>query len=255
MVALSTLRLRTAQLILPKSGSGIEECEDAIGVNSTALRYAVADGATEAFDAGTWARQLAHNWVNDSEAVTEPEPFKSWVGGQGDLFHASWIGRPRSWYAEEKALDGSFAAFVGVQFHLEDGPPRWQAIALGDSCLIHCNGEALREVMPVSTYRDFTSTPLLVPSLRDFHAPALSQAMTGSGSIEEGDIFLLLSDAAAEWYLKSWEAQRSLLGDLESLLEEGGKEELASFFEAERKRARIKDDDIAILRIFVEGEH
>jgi hypothetical protein len=216
------------------------------------LRYAVADGATEAFDAGTWARQLAHNWVNDPEAGTDPEPFKSWVGRQGDLFHSSWRGRSGSWYTEEKALDGSFAAFVGVQFHLEDGPPRWQAIALGDSCLIHRSGEALRGVMPVSTYRDFTSTPLLVPSLRDFHTPALSQAITGSGSIEEGDSFLLLSDAAAEWYLRGWEAQSSLLGDLESLLEEGGKEELARFFERERKRARIKDDDIAVLRIAVE---
>src|SRR5215210_6557539 len=127
----SSLQLRTQHLLLQKSGHAFSECEDAIGINREALRYAVADGATEAFDAQSWARRLAHCWVEEDErpALTL-EDFRAWVEGHGKSLHDSWNGLRLAWYAEEKSRGGSYAAFVGIQFSLDAREPSWQAIAL-----------------------------------------------------------------------------------------------------------------------------
>ena len=106
------------------------ECEDAIGINRAAGRFAVADGATEAFDARSWARLLAEGWVVSEPPALTPEAFGAWVAGQGTALHGAWEGRTLSWYAEEKARRGSFAAFVGVQLELTNGAPHWAAIVL-----------------------------------------------------------------------------------------------------------------------------
>ena len=62
--------LRRQQILLPKSGFELSECEDFIGVDEQNQRFAVADGATEAFDARSWAQRLAQNWVSSDSALT-----------------------------------------------------------------------------------------------------------------------------------------------------------------------------------------
>src|SRR5918911_471453 len=134
---MSKERLQTRQFLLPKSGHTLSECEDAVGADLVNGRFAIADGATEAFDAGSWARLLAHGWVSMKEAALTPEEFRAWVLERGRALHDSWSGLSLSWYSEEKARAGSFAAFVGVQLDFESGVRGWRAIALGDACLMH----------------------------------------------------------------------------------------------------------------------
>src|ERR671932_253708 len=105
-------QLRADQFLLPKEGAQEAECEDAVGVNLAAHRFAVADGATEAFDARNWARRLAEGWVATEPPALSRETFGAWVAEQGVALHDSWQGRTLPWYAEEKARRGSFAAFV-----------------------------------------------------------------------------------------------------------------------------------------------
>lgn len=241
------------QFLMPKSGAELSECEDAIGINRSALRFALADGATEAFDAQNWARRLAERWAEDEPPALSIETFKAWVAAQGEWLQSAWRGRALSWYAEEKAQQGSFAAFVGVQFELSRTAACWHAIALGDSCLIQRRGGTICEALPVSDYNSFTATPLLVSSQAASQS-ALVQAVVRSGSIEPNDLFLLMSDAVAAWYLKL-SAERDSLGEqFDFLLATGQNEELARLFEAERSAQRIKDDDIAILRIAVRAD-
>src|SRR5262245_39221142 len=106
--------LQTWQFLRPKLGHTSAECEDAIAVDSDSCRFAVSDGATEAFDARNWASRLALNWVQNESALTPPE-FRDWVAAQGRELRDSWNGLSLSWYSEEKARNGSFAAFVGVE--------------------------------------------------------------------------------------------------------------------------------------------
>src|SRR5215204_4472058 len=103
---------------MPKLDHEVSECEDVIASNPLTSRFAIADGATEAFDARNWAERLAQHWVRNQSALTREE-FREWVAAEGRELHDSWKSLSLSWYSEEKARTGSFAAFVGVEFDLE----------------------------------------------------------------------------------------------------------------------------------------
>ncbi|HEX8178195.1 MAG TPA: hypothetical protein VF525_01490 [Pyrinomonadaceae bacterium] len=243
-------QLQVGQFLLPKEGAEAAECEDAIGVNLAAARFAVADGATEAFDARSWARHLAEGWVAAEPPALTREAFGAWVAGQGSALHESWQGRTLSWYAEEKARRGSFAAFVGVQFELTNGAPRWTALALGDSCLIQRRGRAVCHALPVADHQRFTSTPLLVPSLGQLHEAALGQTLVERGAFEPTtDVLWLLSDATAEWFLKRAAERDEVLDELDRFAAAERAADLTALFQQERRARRIKDDDVAVVRI------
>jgi hypothetical protein len=249
---MSKWHLQTRQFLLPKNGHSLSECEDVIGINEGGGRFAIADGATEAFDARSWARRLACNWVKVDSGALTPEDFLLWVTNEGRLLQDSWSNLDLSWYAEEKASSGSFAAFVGVQLDLESLEPCWKAIALGDSCLIHCRGKKILSALPISEPERFNAMPVLVPSHGSMQAAALQRVTVGCGSIEHGDVVLLLSDAASAWYLKLRETDESTRFDFDRLLEGVRNCEVAQLFESERLAGRIKNDDIAVIRIQVE---
>lgn len=238
--------------MLPKEGAGAEECEDAVGVSAERRRYAVADGATEAFDSKSWAKLLAEGWVAAERAAVTVESFGAWVAERGRALHESWDGRTLPWYAEEKRRAGSFAAFVGLSFREDGRQLRAEVIALGDACMIHLRGGAVHCAMPLTDAREFTSTPPLVPSQEALQESALAKAVTDAGPVEHGDIFLLLSDAAAAWFLSLGEEDAPLRARFDSLLKSPATEPLAELFRAERRAGRIKDDDVAVVRVAVE---
>lgn len=246
-----TMPVRVSQFLLPKEGAGPEECEDAVGVNVGALRFALADGATEAFDAGNWARALAAGWVeSEGEALSVGE-FGRWAAEAGRRWRAGWEGRELPWYAEEKARAGSFAAFVGVGL---EGDGRWRAVALGDACLVQSRGGNILTALPLSDPAEFGAAPVLVASRAAALEGALGRAVAASGEAAPGDVLLLLSDAAAAWFLKLSRAGDALAEEFDSLLAASENDLLAALFGRERARGRIKDDDVALVRIAFEGE-
>jgi len=243
----ATWDLQLRQLLLPKLEHDASECEDAIAFDIHTARFAVTDGATEAFHAQQWARNLADRWVRN-EATLTLEEFRQWVAKEGRELHDSWNGLTLSWYSEEKARSGSFAAFVGVELDLKSSTPSWQAIALGDTCLLHCRGAALLKSFPLSRSESFNSTPILVASNAALHESTMSSAMVDSGVCENSDVLLLASDAAASWCLQRFEN-----GDFDAdFLTGKDDEELRRFFDGERQAGRIRNDDLAILRIEIE---
>jgi hypothetical protein len=240
----ATWDLQLRQLLLPKLDHDASECEDAIACDTHTARFAVADGATEAFHAQKWAKNLAEHWVSNESTLTLEE-FRKWVADEGRELHDSWNGLTMSWYSEEKARAGSFAAFVGVELDLNTDTPSWQAIALGDACLLHCRGDALLKSLPLSRSESFNSAPVLVASNCALHETTMQSVVIDSGSCENGDVLLLMSDAAAAWCLQRFEH-----GDFDAnFLTARADEELNRFFDDERQAGRIRNDDLAILRI------
>jgi hypothetical protein len=237
---------------MQKEDSAPSECEDAISINADALRYALADGATEAFDSRNWARRLVDRWTHADNAPLSVEAFCVWVEEQGRWLHASWDDRALPWYAEAKARQGSFAAFVGLQLRACDDALHWQAIALGDSCMIQRRADSIRRAMPISDDSRFNSSPVLVPSLKSLREAVLLHATSDGGLAERGDVFLLLSDAAAAWYLKLSKDRRAVGEEFDSLLALSDSDSLYELFRQERHEKRINNDDIAILRIAIE---
>lgn len=242
----STWELRTQQILLPKSGFESSECEDFIGADEDNCRFAVADGATEAFDARNWAQRLAENWVRSDSALT-PEAFHSWVATEGLALHSSWSQLTLPWYAEEKARTGSFAAFVGLELDLQTETPAWKAVALGDACLLHCRDGVLIKSLPLSSSASFNSAPLLVASEPSIYKTSEQSLVIDSGSCENNDVLFLLSDAAAAWYLERFEQNT-----FSDLFEHNDGAALAEFFENERRTGRIRNDDIAVMRLEIQ---
>ena len=241
----STWDLQLRQLLLSKLGHKASECEDAIAVDTQTFRFAVADGATESFDARNWAERLAQHWVQRKSTLTVEE-FREWVATEGRELHDSWNSLTLSWYSEEKARYGSFATLVGVELDLNTEPLSWQAIALGDACLLQCRNKTLLKSLPLSGSEGFNSGPVLVASDSSLHESSMQSVVTDSGTFQDGDVLLLMSDAASLWCLQRFEN-----GDLDvsEFLSAKSDEELREFFDAERLAGRIRNDDLAIVRI------
>jgi hypothetical protein len=235
---------------MPKSGCELSECEDALGINLSRNRFAIADGATEAFAAQSWAQQLAARWVDSEAPLLSAEAFRSWALTQGQLLHETWSGVQLAWYAEEKARGGSFAAFAGVQLDLDRGEPSWQAIALGDTCLIHIRNEQILQALPLTKSDSFNATPWLVPSRAFLLDSACERLIFGSGAVEHGDFLLLLSDAVAAWIFMLSE-KGELVSHFSSFLR-GQDQELTALFAGERDAGRLRDDDVAIISIEIQ---
>jgi hypothetical protein len=240
--------LQVRQFLLPKLDHEASECEDAIAVNMQSCRFAVADGATEAFDARNWAGRLATRWVQNESALTA-EDFREWVLQEGRELHDSWNGLSLSWYSEEKARTGSFAAFVGVELDLQTDAPLWKAIALGDSCLLHCRNEALVKSFPLSRSDSFSTAPLLVASDPSMHENTMKSLVIESGSCENGDTLLLLSDGMASWFLERLEKNDFAPNEFLQTQED---EQLRQFFDEERLKGRMRNDDLAVLRVEIQ---
>jgi hypothetical protein len=251
MTAKRSPRILVSKFLMPKEGAGAEECEDAFGVNAEALRFAVADGATEAFDAGSWARTLARGWAGARAGVLTPGEFRAWVAEEGARLRGGWEGRKLPWYAEEKARAGSFAAFVGLAFEAGPRGLRWSALAVGDSCLVRRRGGRVRASLPLSSHTEFNSCPVLVPTHEAALDAALQHLQTAGGAAERGDTFLLLSDAAAAWFLEQSAAGAARVEEFDSRLAASDNEALAELLRAERRAGRLKDDDVAAVRVAV----
>src|SRR5262249_19015725 len=130
----------------------------------------------------------------------------------------------------------------------------WRAIAVGDSCLIHCRGNGILKALPLSRYESFTATPRLVPSMISLQGAALEQVVVDCGIVENGDVLMLLSDAAAAWFLRLVEKDDQTHSFMDRLLQENNSCELGRLFECERSLGRIKDDDIAVVRIEIQNQ-
>lgn len=246
---MTSLQVVVRHFVLPKEGSGAEECEDAVAQGADSSRFAVADGATEAFDARRWAVRLAETWVAARSAPLTAEEFRPWLAEQGEWLRASWEGRKLPWYAEEKMRAGSFAAFVGLRLEGRGRGMRWDAVALGDSCLVQTRGGRVRTALPVSTHEEFNSAPPLVPSNETVREAALARLVSAGGEAERGDVFLLMSDALSAWYLESSSKSDGRAAQFDSLLAASENEALAQLIRVERESKRMKDDDVAAVRV------
>ncbi len=188
-------RIHTAS----RSGEPPDASDDAAAVRTetSPVRAAVADGATESVYAGVWARCLVEQLVQADAASASA--FAGAVEAGQDEWRAAVDERAaeQPWYVTAKVDEGAFAAALGLSIH-DDG--RWRAVAVGDCCLFHMRNDALDRAWPMTDPDAFSHRPALVSSLpgRDGPTPA-----TTDGKWRTGDTFLLATDAVAAWLLRT----------------------------------------------------
>ena len=225
----------------PKSGNSASEYEDAYAVEPAALRFAVADGASETSFARQWAELLVDRFVHEPPA---PGELKQWVAPM----QAAWAGanqpKATAWYAEEKARDGAFSSLLGVA--LQEG--RWRALAVGDSCLFVIRAGRILRAFPLERAAEFNNRPLLLSSVARANQQVWNDVRVDEGELLARDQLLLMTDALAQWFLAEAEIGRrpwAALGRAQS------QEAFCAFVDLLRHGGAMRNDDTTLVRVEV----
>jgi len=235
--------LETVALSVPKAGHRPDENEDAHA--AAGGRVAAADGASEGWASGPWARALAAAYVAGPPA---PDTFPGWLaaarGGFGPPAAAG------AWYAELKQEQGAFATLLGLTVEpAKAGGVRWRAAAVGDTCLFQVRTGNLLARFPVETPDGFSNHPPLIGSAAGAAPPPEWYA----GRAEPGDVFYLLTDALAEWFLRAAAAGAAPWADLDRATTGPGDPSaaFAAWVESLRGPRLVRNDDCTAVRIRV----
>ncbi len=273
-------------LVAPKYGSTEAECEDAVVVLPNrshdymlreALTAGVCDGATESALAKDWARLLSR--AAAEHAMERPdllaggaafEEFASAAVAQWDPWLAEYMqarvaeGRPLKWYEHTKLAEGAHSTLLTVRVDPDRGPGlsadseacepvwRWQAAALGDSCLFHLHDDRLVHAFPVGSANEFGTAPDLFGSRNHDAALLACRTRFTEGWCRPGDRLLLMTDALAAWFLSAPDQEIAV----RQLLEFSGPDDLSDFVDwlnSLRDRHELRNDDVAVVRIDFEG--
>ncbi|MEV4238012.1 hypothetical protein AB0J47_22860 [Nocardia sp. NPDC049737] len=278
--------LYVTHLVAAKRGSSASECEDVVSVLPEApfdeliegpVAASVCDGATESVLAKDWAFVLAS--ASAARALSEPHFFKA--GPTFEEFATDvvnrwdpWLdeyacrraaaGRPLKWYEQAKLAGSTFATMLSVRVAPSSPPDacseavqpifewRWQAAALGDSCLFHIRDDLPIRSFPIENADEFGTNPDLFGSRNRDTALLMARTRFAEGVCLPGDRLLLMSDALAAWFL----AADNSITALHELLEFGGPHDASGFtdwLEKLRDRQELRNDDVALIRIDVEG--
>lgn len=238
-------------ILLPKQGSTAQECEDAYSGTMQGERFAIADGATEAFDSKWWANLLARSWSRVDPPALSREDFQPFIRDLALRLDRRWATKTMPWWAFEKAALGSFAAFLGIQFAPGTEIVLWDAIALGDCCLVHQRQSTLIAAFPIDDPGDFGYHPTLLPSLVSLQPLALDSLKVAHGLCHIGDEILLLSDAVAAWCFdgtaKGEERRAAICRGLRSR----DSAYLIDLIRSEQQRGQMRNDDVVAVRIAI----
>lgn len=279
---------RAQWLWTQKSGSSEQECEDAAyvwqsgeaGVDSAgraaaSLYASVSDGASESLLARDWATLLVRDAVESMRLAgdwwQEPGTFVRDLMERSALHWDAFLtryqaervgqGRPIAWYEQPGLEKGAFATVLGAEIRatvLDDGTTRWcwYSFALGDSCLFQLRDGRLLDSFPLSAVEEFGITPQLLGSRNHDVGLVAKRMRVASGELLPGDELLLVTDALAAWMLSraagtegggncKGEGERSV--DLPAFAA-FDRRDFADWVDDQRARARMRNDDVTLVR-------
>jgi len=216
-----TLDILAGTFWVPKEGNSEAEYEDAFHPQNLGerrcriLRFAMADGASEGMLSGPWAQILVRSFCRSSARPTSSSARQivAKACDLWDMWKAAYLkkreerGMPVQWWEEQGLATGPFATILGVAFLSKYGDRgRWDAVALGDTCLFGVSEDALKVKFPVKRSSEFGSRPVLLTGSRAKNAPYLHRLIDTGGTFVGGDRFYLMTDALSCWFLREVEA-------------------------------------------------
>ncbi len=238
----------------PKQGSSAEEYEDAFFpdraglVIGESLRFAVADGATESSFSKTWAQLLVRGYC------------KHWIGGNdpeeglarlGKIWQRGIENKPLPWHAQHKLHEGAHAALAGLEMFepQNSGPGTWSAHAVGDCNLFQISGRSMVTSFPITDAVEFGSRPVLLSSMATRNQDAIKAAVSATGTWEVGDVFLLMSDALAAWFLGEEQAGNDPWISARRIGTGQAEYHFPTFISELRSSKELRNDDVTLVRI------
>lgn len=259
----------TSTFSVPKRGSSPREYEDAVWVGpdgdgsgelqTASLTMAIADGASESMLAGRWARRLVEVFGTNKATRTRP----AFIAAYG-IAVAAWDeevaeytkdreerGSPIQWYEEPGLARGAHSTILTAEFR--DGRsgrmPTWSASALGDSCLFQVRNELLHASFPMSDASSFNYQPPLLGSRGVDEAVLRRYIKVTTRDWERGDIFYLMTDALAAWFLRVNESGGRPWAPLRDMDTVDAELDFVGWVEEQRDLDQINNDDTTLVRI------
>jgi hypothetical protein len=234
---------------MPKRGSTEEEYEDSLAFNVAQGRFAVADGASESSFARGWAKLLVEGYVASPPAITATG-LLDWLQPLRQDWRESvpWTSLP--YYAEEKAKAGAFCTFLGLRFSPTpvNGTLGWRAVAIGDCCLFQLRGGVLMKAFPVTRSEEFGNTPQLLCSVVAKTTDLTDLVVKTASGAQPGDVFILATDALAQWCLRSVESGQPCWPVLIGC---NNQEAFRAWVDDLRSNHQIRNDDVSMLLVEV----
>lgn len=238
-------------LSVSKQGNNPEENEDASYPHRGGeydvdfFQLAIADGATETSFSGLWARMLVDAYCHGKFA-----PGKLWR--HIDRLRHQWLRTVKSkslpWYAEEKLKMGAYSSLIGLTVHASSKRseiPLCEGLAIGDSCLFQVRNNELILKWPIDHSSMFGYHPVLLST--KFAPDEESSEQRKQGEWLTGDLFYLMTDAIAQWYLKSIEqgaAPGRVIPNFES---NDSSLQFSQWIQDLRNSGEIRNDDVTLV--------
>ncbi len=253
---LAYMQFSIAQFHLPKFGNEKNEYEDAFApkrhgrFECNSLSLAIADGASESSFAAEWAKMLTRAYVK--EPFFNVPHLQSQIEKLADRWKSFVQRRPMPWFAEEKVRMGAFSTLLGI--HLSEDSTdamqtgKWSTIAVGDSCLFQVRGDILTESFPISKSSDFGISPTLLSSNDSKNKSVWDQVAFKAARWQIGDMFFLVTDALAFWFLSQHEHNERPWEILAGFVEDNNPiESFTTWVNNARASSTLKNDDVTLM--------
>ncbi|MBU2009126.1 MAG: protein phosphatase 2C domain-containing protein [Chloroflexi bacterium] len=245
---------------LPKAGNSKNEYEDAFYPEKggerrgNMLRFAVADGASEALLSGEWARILVRAFCREAETDScfLGRSTRSWDKWKGTYLSVRQRqGRPIQWFEEPGLQAGAFSTLLGLVLmdSEEESHGRWTAVAVGDSCVFQVRGEALIGKFPMDHSTQFDIQPFLLSSGPAGNRRFPEVLRRSQGDWHRDDRFYLMTDALACWFLRTYEAGDNPWAIPRDLDTRDAPLSFTEWMGELRGKKQLRNDDITLIRI------
>lgn len=259
------MRIHLEFMWLPKSGSRVEEYEDAFWPRWNGTRelgrihLAIADGATEGSFSKLWARMLVRSFGYARSPITS-ENLRRRVDRRCKDWSKQTAHLPMAWYAREKLRQGALATLLGVTLDSAERERNrggtWSAFAIGDSCMFQIRDNELVSTLPMRRASEFGFQPRLVSSVPSKNSTLWTEigSLEHKGTWLEGDTLLMMTDAIAAWFLSDYEQGGMPWQRLQELasLPRPLSTHFGDFVTEMHRAGKMRNDDVTVLAIQIE---
>lgn len=225
---------------IPKDLAYKSENEDAYSYSSTRGIAVVSDGASESFDARSWARLLVKRYIRNQDINP------SWLATACNTYIKGINYDELSWSKQASYLRGSFATLLSA---VEKTDSRsMDILAVGDSIAVLIENGKFVDSFPVKRSSDFNVRPALISTI-DRHNSFLADGDTlerykVNWQVDSANLVLLMTDALGAWCLRKEEEgapQWDVISHIRHL------SELRSIVTRERNSKSMRIDDTTLM--------
>lgn len=216
--------------------------EDSAAVDEAAGRYVVSDGVSQSLNSSWMSRALVNQFVSTPIADLHNwmQPIRNVLTGllrniaTGKRQH----GNVKTWSPSVNLIadgGGPSATLSGLEFFADN---RWRATGFGDSAMFRVRNGTV-DITFGDTWAPGAPAQVTAALTHEGFTPDLQ---TQEGDVQQGDVFLLMTDAMAEWFKAEVDAGRGsqALTDLRKIETDA---DFKDFIETRENNKTLKPDD------------